>query len=70
MKKYKIYSHKLYIPRDIAKRIGIEEKKIIAFLEEKKTIGRKMGVAWFVRGNEILKIKKLLKAKDEKKKQI
>lgn len=68
MKKYKIYAHKLYLPRDIAKRIGVEEKKIIALLEERKTIGRKMGVAWFIRGNEILKIKKLLKAKHEKKK--
>ena len=57
MKKYKIYSHKLYLPRDIARRTGIEVKKIIDLLEEKKTIGRKMGVCWFIRGNEILEIR-------------
>ena len=61
-KKYKIYAHKLYIARDVAKRIGgIEEKKIIDLLEEKKTIGRKMGPCWFIRGSEIIKIKELLK---------
>ncbi|MBA7548815.1 hypothetical protein ES705_41283 [subsurface metagenome] len=68
MKKYKISSHKLYIPRDISQRIGIEEKKIIDLLEEKKNIGRKMGACWFIRGSEILEIKKLLKDKDEKEK--
>lgn len=61
MEKYKIYAHKLYLPRDVARRINIEEKKIIALLEEKKTIGRKMGVCWFIRGSEILEINKLLK---------
>ena len=65
MKKYKIYAHKLYLPRDVAKRIGIEEKKIIDLLEKEKTIGRKMGVCWFIRGSEILKVKKLLKGKKE-----
>ena len=65
MKKYKIYSYKLYLPRDVAKRIGIEEKKIIDLLEEKKTLGRKMGACWFIRGSEILKVKKLL-GKDKK----
>ena len=61
MKKYKIYSHKLYSPKDMAKRTGIEEEKIIALLEEKKTIGKKMGNFWFIRGREILEINKRLK---------
>ena len=64
MKKYKIYSNKLYLPGDIAKRIEVEEKKIIDLLEKEKTIGRKMGACWFIRGSEILKIKKLLKDKE------
>lgn len=59
--KYKIYSHKLYSPRDIERRTGIKEEKIIALLEKKKTIGRKLGNFWFIRGSEILEIKKLLK---------
>ena len=61
--KYKIYAHKLYSAKDISRRIGIEEKKIIALLEEKKIIGRKMGNFWLIRGSEILKINKLLKEK-------
>ena len=63
MKRYKIYTHKLYSAKDVSRRIGIEEKKIIALLEEKKTLGRKMGNFWLIRGSEILKIKKLLKDK-------
>ena len=61
MKKYKIYTHKLYLPRDIARRIGTEEEKIIALLEKEKTIGRKMGACWFIRGSEILGINKIFK---------
>jgi len=61
MKKYKIYDHKLYSPKDMAKRTGIEEEKIISLLEEKKTIGKKMGNFWFIRGREILEINKRIK---------
>ena len=61
MKKNKIYAHKLYSPKDMAKRTGIEEEKIIALLEDKKTIGKKMGNFWFIRGREILEINKRLK---------
>jgi len=61
MEKYKIYAHKLYSAKDVEKRTGIEEEKIIALLEEKKTIGRKMGNFWFIRGREILEINKRLK---------
>jgi len=63
-KKYKIYSHKLYSAKDISRRIGIEEKKIIELLEEKKTIGRKLSNFWLIRGSEILEINKLLKEKN------
>jgi len=63
MKKYSIWSHKLYSAKDVERRIGIEEKKIIDLLEEKKTIGRKMGNFWFIRGREILEINRLLKEK-------
>ena len=66
MKKYKIYSHKLYLPRDVSKRIGVEKEKIIALLEKEKTIGRKMGACWFIRGKEILEIKKLFKVSKKK----
>lgn len=65
--KYKIYAHKLYSAKDISRRIGIEEKKIIALLEEKKIIGRKMGNFWLIRGSEILKINKLLKERSNVK---
>ena len=61
MKKYKIHLLKLYSPRDVERRIGIEREKIIAFLEKKKTIGRKMGNFWFIRGKEILGIRESLK---------
>jgi len=63
MKKYKIYAHKLYSAKDVERRTGIEEEKIIALLEEKKTIGRKLGNFWLIRGSEILKIRELLKDK-------
>ena len=61
MKKYKIYAYKLYLPRDIARRIGVEKEKIIDLLEKNKTIGKKMGACWFVRGSEVLEINKILK---------
>ena len=61
MKKYRIHLLKLYSPRDVERRIGIEREKIIAFLEKKKTIGRKMGNFWFIRGEEILGIRDSLK---------
>jgi hypothetical protein len=61
MKKYKIYFQKLYSAKDVERRIGIEEKKIIDLLEEKKTFGRKMGNFWLIRGREILEINRLLK---------
>jgi len=67
-KKYKIYSHKLYSPKDVSRRTGIEEKKIIALLEEKKTFGRKMGNFWLVQGSEIIEINKLLSSLKEEKK--
>jgi len=74
--KYKIYSHKLYSPKDISKRIGVEVKKIIALLEKRRTasitdisrfhfspksLGRKMGNFWFIRGSEVLEINKIFK---------
>lgn len=65
-KKYEIYAHKLYSAKDVSRRIGIEEKKIIDLLEEKKTFGRKLGNFWLVRGSDIVEIKKLLKG-DKKK---
>jgi len=76
MKKYKIYAHKLYSAKDVERRMGVEEKKIIDLLEKRRTasiadiskfhlspkpFGRKMGNFWFIRGSEILKIQKLLK---------
>ena len=63
MKKYRIHPFKLYSPKDISRRIDIKEKKIIDLLEEKKTIGKKLGNFWLVRGSEILEINKLLKDK-------
>ena len=77
-KKYRIYAHKLYSTKDVSRRIEIEEKKIIDLLEKRRTasiadiskfhlspkpLGRKMGNFWFIRGSEILGIKKLLKEK-------
>ena len=59
--KYKIYSHKLYTPKDVSRRTGIDVKKIIALLEKNKTFGRKMGNFWFIRGSEILEINKILR---------
>ena len=61
MKKYKIYSHKLYSAKDVERRIGIGKEKVIDLLEKNKTFGRKMGNFWFIRGREVLEIKKLLK---------
>ena len=60
MKKYRIHPFRLYSPRDVERRIGIEREKIIAFLDKKKTIGRKMGNFWFIRGKEIVEIRKAL----------
>ena len=67
MKKYRIYAHKLYLPRDVGRRIGVEEKKIIDLLEEKKIIGRKLGNFWLIRGSKILEINKILKEKKNAK---
>jgi len=59
--KYRIYAHKLYSPRDVSRRIGIDVKKIIDLLEKNKTFGSKMGNFWFIRGSEILEINKILR---------
>jgi len=80
MKKYKIYSHKLYSPKDIERRMGIKEEETIDFLEKRRTIsaadiskfhlspkplGFKMGNFWFIRGREVLEIRKLLKGEKD-----
>ena len=66
--KYKIYSHKLYSPKDVSGRTGISVKKIIALLEKNKTFGKKMGNFWFIRGSEVLEINKILKRRNKEKK--
>lgn len=60
MKKYRIHPFKLYSPRDVERRIGVERERIIAFLDKKKTLGRRMGKFWFIRGSEIIQIRKAL----------
>jgi len=57
----KLHLYKIYTPGDIAKILSRKEEEIIALLEEKKIIGRKMFNFWYVRGKEILEIQKLLK---------
>jgi len=66
MKKYKIYAHKLYSPKDIERRMGIKEEKIIALLERERTkgiLGRKILGFWYIRGKQVIEIQKLLKDK-------
>ena len=61
----RLHLYKIYTPRDIAKILLRKEEEIIALLEEKKTIGRKMFNFWYVRGKEILEIQKLLKGTEK-----
>ena len=56
-----LYLYKLYTPRDIAEILLRKEEEIIALLEKKKTIGRKIMGFWYVRGKQIIEIQKLLK---------
>ena len=66
MKKNIIYAHKLYSPKDIERRMGIKEEKIIALLEKERTkgiLGRKILGFWFIRGKQVIEIQKLLKDK-------
>lgn len=62
----KLHLHKIYTPRDVAIFISRKEGNIIALLEKEKTIGKKMMGFWYVRGEEVIKIQKLLK-RDRKK---
>jgi len=68
-KKYKIYTHKLYSAKDVERRMGIKEEKIIKYLESKKTFGRKMGNFWLVRGSEIIKIAGMINKEENKKRE-
>lgn len=61
MKKYRIHPFKLYSARDVERRIGVERETIISFLNKKKTMGRRLGKFWFIRGDEMPKIRELLK---------
>lgn len=62
----KLYTYKLYTPREIAKILSRKEEEIITLLEKERakgTLGRKIFGFWYVRGKEILEIQKLLKEK-------
>ena len=59
----KLYTYKLYTPQDIAEILLRKEEEIIALLEKKKTIGRKILGFWYVRGKQVIEIQKLLKGK-------
>ena len=59
----KLHLYKIYTIRDVAIFILKKEEEIIALLEKKKTIGRKIMGFWYVRGKEVIEIQKLLKEK-------
>lgn len=55
-----IIYYKLYSLKDVGKKIGIEENEIRSFLEKKKTIGRKLGDFWLIKGKDVPEVKRLL----------
>lgn len=69
MKKNIIYVHKLYSPKDMERRMGIKEEKVIALLEKERTkgiLGRKILGFWYIRGKQVIEIQKLLKDQSKK----
>ena len=59
----KLHLYKIYTPQDVAIFISRKEEDIVALLEEKKTIGKKMMGFWYIRGKEVIEIQKLMKGK-------